>query len=451
VSFAWGLRRILAGMAALWLAAPCFAWAEACDASAGGLCNPAALSQTLGKLAAAKPGQPLHVMVLGDSHTAADLISGALRERLQAWLGAGGRGVLPPGAPYPGYAPQQVEVGQSGGWIIEPSLILKITPEHPAPAPPPFGLTGWRLSSDKEGASLTLDAQREAFFDRVVVCGLATANGGVLEATSWGEAPAKISFAAEAPGPVCRTLTLSQPRSHLQLTLAGGPVSLTSLAVFRGNTGAVLSNLGVVGAQLRDLAARDDRVMAAELAAYRPDVILLAFGTNEGFDRGLDGAAYDALIHQQLARLRRLSPGSEILVLGPPDADMVRPDIPEDGKANAGFDCAPLSDAERRDYAELTAGRSPRLKRWYPAPGLAVVRDAQAKAALDEGAAFWDWSARLGGACSAHRMAASDPRLVRGDHVHFTADGAPLVANRLADDLMAAAAALRTTNSGEPR
>jgi lysophospholipase L1-like esterase len=48
-------------------------------------------------------------------------------------------------------------------------------------------------------------------------------------------------------------------------------------------------------------------------------------------------------------------------------------------------------------------------------------------------------------------MAASDPRLVRGDHVHFTADGAPLVANRLADDLMAAAAALRPAANGEPR
>ena len=42
------------------------------------------------------PGRtrPFSILVVGDSHSAADHISGALRERLQARHGASGRGVV---------------------------------------------------------------------------------------------------------------------------------------------------------------------------------------------------------------------------------------------------------------------------------------------------------------------------------------------------------------------
>jgi hypothetical protein len=45
--------------------------------------------------AALPAGRPLHIVVIGDSHTAGDAITGALRETLQARLGNGGRGPTP--------------------------------------------------------------------------------------------------------------------------------------------------------------------------------------------------------------------------------------------------------------------------------------------------------------------------------------------------------------------
>jgi hypothetical protein len=57
------------------------------------------------------------------------------------------------------------------------------------------------------------------------------------------------------------------------------------------------------------------------------------------------------------------------------------------------------------------------------------------------GAAFWDWSARMGGDCSAHAWRMTDPPRMRGDHVHFTSEGGDAIAALLFADLSAAGTA----------
>jgi lysophospholipase L1-like esterase len=235
--------------------------------------------------------------------------------------------------------------------------------------------------------------------------------------------------------PVCRRFEFAGPQNRLALTASDGPVTLLSFATFRNQPGVALSNLGVIGTQLGDFAARDDEVMRAELEAYAPDLIVLAYGTNDGFADHVDGPGYETAVRDQIRRLRRLSPGTPVLLLGAPDANTLRKGIRADGKEDRGFDCSPLTSVEIADFARLTADRSPQLARWFPPAGLAVVRDAQKRAAEGEGAAFWDWAARMGGPCSAHRLSHSTPRLVMGDHVHFTTDGGDLIAGLLWQDL----------------
>ncbi len=109
-----------------------------------------------------------------------------------------------------------------------------------------------------------------------------------------------------------------------------------------------------------------------------------------------------------------------------------------DGVADRGFGCAPLTPAEAAAYPRLVAERSPALARWYAPPRLAEVREAQRRAAARAGAAFWDWSARMGGDCSAHRLSRPEIKLVRGDHIHFTTAGGDRVGALLFEDLMAA-------------
>ena len=78
-----------------------------------GLCQPGALNGVFEALSEAEAGRgqaPVHILQIGDSHTAGDRITGRLRTALQGRFGDGGRGVLPPGIPYAGYSPMRVEV-----------------------------------------------------------------------------------------------------------------------------------------------------------------------------------------------------------------------------------------------------------------------------------------------------------------------------------------------------
>ncbi|MBU2126240.1 MAG: SGNH/GDSL hydrolase family protein, partial [Alphaproteobacteria bacterium] len=73
-----------------------------------------------------------------------------------------------------------------------------------------------------------------------------------------------------------------------------------------------------------------------------------------------------------------------------------------------------------------------------PPPSLAVVRDVQRRVAADMGVAFWDWHGRMGGDCSADRLAMRDEPFMLRDRVHFTSVGADWLGGMLHADLMTA-------------
>lgn len=165
---------------------------------------------------------------------------------------------------------------------------------------------------------------------------------------------------------------------------------------------------GVVGATLNRMAGREPLFDAGE---ERPDLVVIAYGTNEGFDDLLDPRAYERTLRGQIARVRQVTPVSSILILGAPEAM----------RGDGGGRCA--GDLEQR---------------WKAPDMLGVVRDVQHRVAAQEGVAFWDWKGRMGGDCSAFALTQGDAPLMRGDHVHFTGPGGDWVGSLLAADLIAA-------------
>ena len=76
-----------------------------------------AVAAALPRAVARGPGQrsaPVVILQIGDSHTANDSFSGRMRELFQARFGDAGRGVLPPGVPYP-LLPAGARVGLLAG------------------------------------------------------------------------------------------------------------------------------------------------------------------------------------------------------------------------------------------------------------------------------------------------------------------------------------------------
>jgi lysophospholipase L1-like esterase len=176
--------------------------------------------------------------------------------------------------------------------------------------------------------------------------------------------------------------------------------------------------IGVSGVTLANLV--EQRLPVGEPA---PDLIIIAYGDNEGFDDALDAGAYERLLVGQITRFRGEAPTAAILILGAPDAM----------RGEGGGTCP--GDTERR---------------WRAPVNLAVVRDLQFRTAARLGVAFWDWQGRMGGDCSADRLTlagvAGEEPMMRGDHVHFTQAGADWIGGLLYNDLMTAGRAWYTRN-----
>jgi len=372
-----------------------------------GICQAGALRDFFEALAATgdgRRGRAVHIIQLGDSHTAGDRITGKVRAELQRRFGDGGLGLLPAGVPYAGYAPMRVLV-ESQDWTVATA------PLSPGYTLADVGLTGVQPPTYGPRPMLRFTPDPGAEPRTVTVCYRAAGRTSDFHLVSDGR-----WIPVSAPGtaaPVCvgRSLTTPEggPSGPIELWAHATDVVAYSVLLEGMRPGVAVSNLGVVGATLADLATRDEAVISAELALLRPSLVVLAFGTNEGFEDALDPVAYEALLRGQIERLRRLTPGASVMILGAPDA------------LRSGVAGGCSIDGQRG-----------------PPPSLALVRDVQGRVAADMGVAFWDWHGRMGGDCSADRLALMSEPHVRGDRVHFTGAGADWIGGMLAGDLATA-------------
>lgn len=254
-----------------------------------------------------------------------------------------------------------------------------------------------------------------------LIAGLALAPAAGAQERPWTPLPSPVS--ATCPGGLCQpegleglfgALNQAGPVRIVQFGdshTAGGQISAALLWRLQGRfegRDIALTAHGVVGATLSGLAAREPLFDPGE---DRPDLVIVAYGSNEGFDDRLDPAAYAALLRGQVDRLRATAPGASILILGAPEAM----------RGDGGGVCA--GDPDRR---------------WKAPAMLAVVRDVQHRVAADMGVAFWDWRGRMGGDCSAHALTLGETPLMRGDHVHFTGAGGDWIGSLLFADIAAA-------------
>ncbi len=375
------------------------------------LCDGGVLPALGAKLREARSGgDPVHILQIGDSHTAGDMITNGLRTRLQARYGNGGRGVLAAGRPYRGYLTFGVTASESEGWISNVIFGNRHQPNGPA-----LGLSGFTRTARRGGEYLAVATDSSDYdFNRAIVCALTGPGQGAVT-LRMGAQVENWSLEAGREGAACRTLTSRTPLSNASITTQDDrPVSITSFATFRNGGGVVVSNVGVIGAQLEHFGRTDGNVLREELEAYQPDMIVLAYGTNEGFSPRLTAPEYEAVLRAQVARIRRYA-GRDvpIMLLGAPDA--------ASRSAGMGASCG--------------AG-------WYTPNLLDGVRSIQRRVARELRLGFWDWEQAMGGRCASQSWLTSG--LMRSDMVHFTREGGDRIGAMIFADLERVAPAAST-------
>ena len=360
----------------------------------------------------------LTVLQLGDSHTAADFFTGRVRERLQQVFGAGGMDYLAPGRPHPGVRSALFDSDASDGWTYE---ALQKSEDSRR-----FYLTGFNAVARHAGASLDLKARGALAYDRVQVAFLKQPGGGRAEVLVDGAPGGEIDLDGAADQRAMLDVNaadhgVSGIHDIAVRALSDAPVTVTGVEVNREGDGVSYISLGFPGATVQLLQKLTAENLADDLKRIAPDVIVLAFGTNEGFNDALDVAVYTAQYEQIVRRLKALRPQARIVIIGPPDGARAN------GNCRPGaHDCPAPTPAS----GDASACRLP------TPPKLGQVRDAQRKLAMKLEADFWDWASAMPSPCGAQVWAAANPPLMAHDYVHMTTEGYKQSAERFADFLI---------------
>jgi lysophospholipase L1-like esterase len=352
----------------------------------GGL---APVFEQLMRLSGGQSRDPVHILHFGDSHTAADEWTGALRDMFRQRFGDGGSGFSVAGHPFLGYRRFDAKSSASPGWT---SAGLRT-----ARGDGFFGLGGISVETTRMGQFVTLDAN----CDRVEIDYLQQPNGGRLGLYD-GDAPVE-QFSTEgelAPG-FANIETPAGPHHFVLRTLDPKPVRLFGWVADR-DAGITYEALGINGAEAAVMLKWNQEMLATYLQRRNPGLIVLAYGTNEATDPSWDQPSYQAMYSSLLEKLRAAAPAASILAIGPGD--------------------------------RWVSG-APRARGvWKLATGIDWVIAAERAACKANGCAYWDTRARMGGAGSMREWVTSG--LAQADHVHFTSAGYHRLATALFDDLM---------------
>lgn len=357
--------------------------------------TPEAAAQASG----AAPNRDYVILQIGDSHTAADLFTGEVRDKLQEKFGAGGL-FLPPGIPKAGVQSAEININADDAWQYK-AMASTDEPNH-------FYLSGYTATASQSGAKITFTAKSQQTFDAIDVSFLKTNGGGQADILLDGNVVDHVSLDGRPGDPLIRRLmpqggSVGAFKTLQVVTSSGGPVEFSGVFVDQRQTGVSYLSVGFPGARVTVLQRMAPENLKDDMSRIDPDMVVLAFGTNEGFDDNLDVDDYKKRLTDIVATLKAGNPDMRFVFIGPPPA------------ARKNDSCASLPSA---------CGTPPvNGACWAQPPKLNAVRDAERDVAAATGALFWDWSSVLPTACALEQGHLGDPAIFGPDRVHMTGKG----------------------------
>lgn len=329
----------------------------------------------------------------GDSHVAADILTGALRKSLQSYFGDTGSGFVLAGQPWQWYSRAGFFGKATSGWTTDGLSQASLAADGR------LGLAGVSLSTRNEGEWISLVATGR-YFDVYV---LKQPGGGAvdiwLDTVEW-----KRNFSLRSKAVEADYIEIVAPDDSMHTieirTSSQGRTRIFGIAIEGERAGVVYDALGINGARASRPLLWDWDLLSSNLERRDPDLIVVAYGSNEVTDPDLDLEEYTASFTTLLKQFHQAAPRASILVIGPPDR-------------------------------AVRVGRQ-----WKTASRMSALVDAQRRAAFKVGAAFYDLFNAMGGTGSIERWAMQSQPLAQTDRVHLTSAGYRLVADWLYRELM---------------
>ncbi|PCC69077.1 Lysophospholipase L1 [Nannocystis exedens] len=345
----------------------------------------------------------VRVLVYGASHTAADIYPTYLRAYLQKRFGDGGLGFYPLAKPSKYTRPFGCTIDSSRGWKVEHAQRSDARDDGY------YGLLGASASASKKrdvtriSFNPPLDRKAEPpAVSRYDLYFLRQPGGGKFQVLFAGKKAFTVDTKAKQPGPGYHSFERPGPPEAIEIRPVGdGEVRLFGVTVENEAKGVVVDTLGIGGTRASNHLKWDEFVWADNYKRRDPDLVILAYGSNESVDDDQPIGVYKNNLREVLARLRRASPDTSCVLVGPGDFPLKRPD-----------------------------------NSLGPRPRVADIVAAQRELAQEVGCAFWDTVQFMGGEGSMAYWVAAQPAMAMSDHLHLNRRGYTRMGMALADALM---------------
>lgn len=340
----------------------------------------------------------VRILQYGDSHTASDLGVAVFRRLMQTRFGDGGRGFVAIGKPWKTFGQDGVKGGMKDFDVAKTKFRGgKFFGDGR------YGLLGVGVESKTAGARAWTETTARS--TRIEIDYWQSPDGGSFDVFVDGSRAGRVAArAAESKSGWYALDLLEAPHSVEVRALGDGNVRVFGMTLDRAQAGVVVDALGINGAQIFTALRLDEAHFAEQLRHAAPDMVVLAYGTNEAVEPGLADDEYERKLVELVGRVERAAPTASCLLLGPPD------------------------------LARHTEGQ----KTWRSWPRVQEIVAIQKRVSRAAGCAFYDQLEAMGGPGSMVQWAAeAEPRASR-DRVHFLRSGYAQLATSFATDVLRA-------------
>ncbi|MDF7667266.1 SGNH/GDSL hydrolase family protein [Orbaceae bacterium ESL0727] len=316
-----------------------------------------------------RDNQVVTITQFGDSHTAADLFTGEFRHLMQNKYGNAGIGWITPIFVKGQY---NMEVKwKSANWELFSSRTNTGLD---------FPMGGFIAKPTKDNATIQIlpNAADNQLWQARLTFKTMSRSYNALSIYDANNQPVNVSYDSK----VNQWKTLSTT-AKMPLTIKSAKdVELGGIWLTRDKQpGVIVSAIATNGAR-QSIWQKWDINWFRELAATQSDLVILAYGTNESFDKTLNLEEYRQNLINNIRLIRKTLPNAVILLISPPDT-------------LTNGDVAP--------------------------PMLQAIKDTQKQIAKSEKTLFWDWQKAMGGKFVIKQWLRQG--LARPDLVHQTPQG----------------------------
>ncbi|MCH9686893.1 MAG: hypothetical protein K0V04_35995, partial [Deltaproteobacteria bacterium] len=226
--------------------------------------------------------------------------------------------------------------------------------------------------------------------------------GGSFKVLADGKAIATVKTRSSEYAAGYHRFTLPEGQHSVEVKLVGnGEVRMFGMTIEREQPGVVVDTLGIGGTRASNMLQWDQEIWADNVSHRDPDLVVMAYGTNEATDTDQPIATYEANLRAVLDRISTVAPRASCLIMGPGDFPRKR----EDGT-------------------------------WENRERIDLIIETQRRVAADMGCGFWDAKAFMGGELSMTLWASAQPAMAKSDHIHFTKRGYVRMGMALVDAMM---------------